>query len=46
VVINSPENVFGKQRLAEGTCIPAQIDVSTWAREIEADFKTWREARA
>ncbi len=39
-------DVFGKQRLAEGTYTSGQIDVSTWASEIEADFRTWREARA
>jgi regulator of RNase E activity RraA len=39
-------DVFGKQRLAEGRYTSGQIDVSTWAPEIEADFVTWREGRA
>lgn len=39
-------DTFGKQRLAEGRYTPGQIDVSTWAPEIEADFAAWREARA
>ena len=37
-------DVFGKQRLAEGTYTSGQIDVSTWAVEIEQDFLRWREA--
>jgi 4-hydroxy-4-methyl-2-oxoglutarate aldolase len=37
-------DVFGKQRLAEGTYTSGQIDVSTWAPEIEADFQTWKAA--
>jgi len=37
-------DVFGKQRLAEGTYTSGQIDVSTWAAEIEQDFLRWREA--
>jgi regulator of RNase E activity RraA len=50
-IVETSENVrlrdvFGKQRLAEGTYTSGQIDVSTWATEIEADFATWREARA
>jgi regulator of RNase E activity RraA len=49
-VVVSSENVrlrdvFGKQRLAEGTYTSGQIDVSTWAAEIEADFAEWRTAR-
>jgi regulator of RNase E activity RraA len=35
-------DVFGKQRLAEGTYTSGQIDVSTWAPAIEADFARWR----
>jgi regulator of RNase E activity RraA len=35
-------DVFGKQRLAEGMYSSGQIDVSTWASEIEADFLRWR----
>jgi 4-hydroxy-4-methyl-2-oxoglutarate aldolase len=38
-------DVFGKQRLAEGKYTAGQIDVSTWADEIEADFLTWRVGR-
>ena len=38
-------DVFGKQRLAEGTYTSGQIDVSTWADDIEQDFLRWREAR-
>jgi hypothetical protein len=34
-------DVFGKQRLAEGKYTSGQIDVSTWAPEIEADFNEW-----
>jgi regulator of RNase E activity RraA len=49
-VVVSSENVrlrdvFGKQRLADGTYTSGQIDVSTWAAEIEADFDEWRTAR-
>ena len=39
-------DVFGKQRLAEGRYTSGQIDVSTWAPEIEADFVRWQEVRA
>ena len=39
-------DVFGKQRLAEGRYTSGQIDVSSWAPEIEADFVRWQEARA
>src|ERR687886_773382 len=39
-------DVFGKQRLAEGTYTSGQIDVSTWADHIEQDFLHWREARS
>lgn len=35
-------DVFGKQRLAEGKYTSGQIDVSTWAAEIEQDFAAWR----
>jgi regulator of RNase E activity RraA len=35
-------DMFGKQRLAEGTYTSAQIDRSPWAKAIEADFVTWR----
>ena len=34
-------DVFGKQRLAEGTYTSGQIDVSVWADEIEADYQRW-----
>jgi 4-hydroxy-4-methyl-2-oxoglutarate aldolase len=34
--------VFGKQRLAERRYTSAQIDVPTWAEDIEADFQQWR----
>lgn len=39
-------DVFGKQRLADGTYTSGQIDVSTWSPEIEADFLAWRGLRA
>jgi 4-hydroxy-4-methyl-2-oxoglutarate aldolase len=39
-------DVFGKQRLAEGTYTSGQIDVSTWAPEIEQDFLEWQSTRA
>ena len=39
-------DVFGKHRLAEGKYTSGQIDVSTWAPEIEADFVEWRGARS
>jgi regulator of RNase E activity RraA len=39
-------DVFGKQRLAEGTYTSGQIDVSTWAAPIEQDFLRWREAQS
>jgi 4-hydroxy-4-methyl-2-oxoglutarate aldolase len=35
-------DVFGKQRLAEGRYTSGQIDVSTWAADIEADFAAWK----
>jgi regulator of RNase E activity RraA len=38
-------DVFGKQRLAEGRYTAGQIDVSTWAPEIEADFARWQQDR-
>jgi regulator of RNase E activity RraA len=38
-------DVFGKQRLAEGAYTSGQIDVSTWAPDIEADFLSWQAAR-
>jgi 4-hydroxy-4-methyl-2-oxoglutarate aldolase len=38
-------DVFGKQRLAEGTYTSGQIDVSVWAPEIEADFVKWQAGR-
>jgi 4-hydroxy-4-methyl-2-oxoglutarate aldolase len=38
-------DVFGKQRLAEGTYTSGQIDVSTWAPDIEADFMAWQVTR-
>lgn len=34
-------DVFGKLRIAQGTYTSGQIDVSTWAAEIEADYQTW-----
>jgi 4-hydroxy-4-methyl-2-oxoglutarate aldolase len=37
-------DVFGKQRLAEGRYTSGQIDVSTWAPDIEADFVDWQKA--
>ena len=35
-------DVFGKSRIADGIYTSGQIDVSTWAEEIEADFVAWR----
>ncbi len=37
-------DVFGKLRIAEGTYTSGQIDVSTWADDIEADFQQWAKA--
>ena len=34
-------DVFGKSRIGEGIYTSGQIDVSTWAEEIEADYVTW-----
>ena len=34
-------DVFGKSRIAEGIYTSGQIDVSTWAEEIEADYASW-----
>jgi 4-hydroxy-4-methyl-2-oxoglutarate aldolase len=34
-------DVFGKSRIAEGIYTSGQIDVSTWAEEIEADYVGW-----
>jgi 4-hydroxy-4-methyl-2-oxoglutarate aldolase len=34
-------DVFGKLRLAEGTYTSGDIDVSTWAEHIEADYTEW-----
>ena len=34
-------DVFGKLRIAEGTYTSGQIDVSSWADEIEADYQEW-----
>ena len=34
-------DVFGKLRLSQGTYTSGQIDVSTWAAEIEADYTRW-----
>lgn len=39
-------DVFGKQRLSEGTYTSGQIDVSTWPPDIEADFERWRKDQA
>jgi 4-hydroxy-4-methyl-2-oxoglutarate aldolase len=36
-------DVFGKRRIAEGIYTSGQIDVSTWAEEIEADYIAWSE---
>jgi 4-hydroxy-4-methyl-2-oxoglutarate aldolase len=38
-------DVFGKQRLSERRYSSAQIDVSVWADDIEADFQSWRSER-
>ena len=37
-------DVFGKQRLAEGVYTSGEIDVSTWAGHIEADYQEWATA--
>ena len=34
-------DVFGKSRIADGIYTSGQIDVSTWADDIEADYRTW-----
>jgi regulator of RNase E activity RraA len=34
-------DVFGKQRIAEGTYTSGQIDVAVWAADIEADYQGW-----
>jgi 4-hydroxy-4-methyl-2-oxoglutarate aldolase len=34
-------DVFGKQRIADGTYTSGDIDVSNWAEQIEADFQEW-----
>lgn len=39
-------DIFGKQRLAERVYTPAEIDVPTWAENIETDFQKWREQHA
>jgi 4-hydroxy-4-methyl-2-oxoglutarate aldolase len=39
-------DVFGKQRLSERRYTSAQIDVPTWAEDIEADFQQWRKENA
>jgi regulator of RNase E activity RraA len=36
-------DVFGKSRIAEGVYTSGQIDVSTWAENIEADYIAWCE---
>jgi 4-hydroxy-4-methyl-2-oxoglutarate aldolase len=36
-------DVFGKSRIAGGVYTSGQIDVSTWAEEIEADYIAWCE---
>jgi 4-hydroxy-4-methyl-2-oxoglutarate aldolase len=36
-------DVFGKSRIADGIYTSGQIDVSTWAEEIEADYVAWCE---
>jgi hypothetical protein len=36
-------DVFGKSRIADGVYTSGQIDVSTWAEEIEADYASWCE---
>jgi len=38
-------DVFGKQRLAEGTYTSGQSDVSVWADETEADYRRWAAER-
>jgi 4-hydroxy-4-methyl-2-oxoglutarate aldolase len=39
-------DVFGKGRIAEGIYTSGQIDVSTWAEEIEADYQAWVSAQS
>jgi regulator of RNase E activity RraA len=34
-------DVFGKSRIADGIYTSGQIDVSTWADDIEADYQAW-----
>jgi len=38
-------DIFGKLRLSERAYGSAQIDVPTWAPDIEADFRQWRHSR-
>ncbi|MDQ3411945.1 MAG: RraA family protein, partial [Chloroflexota bacterium] len=48
VVVRSEDvrqrDVFGKQRLAEGTYSSGQIDVSIWEERIEQDYRAWATA--
>ncbi len=37
-------DVFGKSRIADGIYTSGQIDVSTWADDIEADYLAWASA--
>jgi 4-hydroxy-4-methyl-2-oxoglutarate aldolase len=39
-------DVFGKQRLSERRYTSAQIDVQTWADDIESDFQQWLKENA
>ena len=39
-------DVFGKSRIADGVYTSGQIDVSTWAADIEADYLAWVSARS
>ena len=39
-------DVWGKASLAEGKYTSGQIDVSTWADHIEADYQEWLKANA
>ncbi|MBC7814872.1 MAG: RraA family protein [Burkholderiales bacterium] len=34
-------DLFGKQRLSEGTYTPGEIDVQTWRADIEQDYQAW-----
>jgi len=38
-------DTFGKQRIAQGTYTPGEIDVPAWVEGIETDYARWRANR-